>query len=86
MRPVCNPQRGPQLLFAVFSDGRQRTRLRCYSPAMTAVLDQDLGLLPPGWNRVSLPAQGLPAGLYWARLASEGRALGKPVRVLYLSN
>jgi hypothetical protein len=82
--PVQNPQRGPLLVFAVYSDGAQPLRLRCYSPSMAVVLDQDLGLLPPGWHRVRLPAQDLASGLYWARLSDGGKPLGKPSRVLYL--
>jgi hypothetical protein len=84
VRPLSNPQRGPILRFAVHSDGRKPLRLRCYSPALTAVLDQDLGLLSPGWHRVEIPAQDLPSGLYWARLGQEGKPLDQPTRVLYL--
>jgi hypothetical protein len=84
VQPVFNPQRGSALLFAVYSDGLQDLRLRCYGPSYAAVLDQDLGRLAAGWLRVSVPAQGLPAGLYWARLSADHKPLGKPVRVLYL--
>jgi hypothetical protein len=51
---------------------------------MAVVLDQDLGLLSPGWHRQDLPAQDLPGGLYWARLSQDGKPLGKPTRVLHL--
>jgi hypothetical protein len=83
--PVTNPQRGGQLSFAIYSEGiRSSVRLRCYSPSFNAVLDQDLGPLGPGWQRVSLPALGLAQGVYWARLSAEGKPLGKPARFLYL--
>jgi hypothetical protein len=89
--PVPNPARGPWWILAVdLSAPADELDLRVYTVAenRAETVAATGGPWAAGWNRVSIPAPDVPAGLYYLKLkASQGGTAGwdsATVKLFYL--
>jgi len=69
--PVPNPN--PRWIDVQLDGPAERCEVQIYSVAMDRVATLRVeGALGPGWIKVPMPTQALPAGLYYARVAAFG--------------